>query len=91
MACRPHNRYMSNYPDNVTGNEPQIAGYPTVELTGVECSDCEWGGDVEEADVEGYTAYWTCPGCGINNETDDEGPDPDAAWESRYDDDLYDD
>lgn len=77
---------MSNYPDGVTGNEYQIAGYPTVELVDVECSDCEWTGDIEEADVEGVTAYWTCPACGINNETDgDDEPDPDAAWDSRYD------
>lgn len=89
---------MNNYPDGVTGNEPQIAGYPTMDLTDVECSGgyvtddegetvpCEFSGDVEEADFEFGTAYWACPVCSTTNETDiDDEPDPDIAWESRYD------
>jgi rubredoxin len=88
---------MSNYPDNVTGNEPEIAGYPEINLTGVGCrgglvdgpdgpEDCEWTGDVE-ADFTDGMAYWDCPECGIENEVD---MSPDEDYEPDWDREDYD-
>lgn len=43
---------------------------------GVGCgadNDCEWFGDVDAGCVgneDEYTYYWTCAGCGANNEGD---------------------
>lgn len=91
---------LSNYPPGVTGNEPQIAGYPESEIQ-VECdgifyddddneSPCDFSGQVTLVH-DGLTGDWDCPKCETNHTVDLEaeyGPDPDAAWDSRFD---YDD
>lgn len=70
---------MNNYPDNVTGNEWQIAGVETYMLHDVKCTGtvyygniadtdrCTFVGDVE-ADFIGDVAYWDCPECTTQNE-----------------------
>lgn len=68
------------YPDGVSGNEPQIAGYDEREVTvEVECTNvdfCEFTGEVEVLVQFTYrdryviygNRYWTCPECGTDNE-----------------------
>lgn len=94
---------LSNYPPGVTGNEPEIAGYPEHE----EDLECEGGvvqgpdgGDVECGWTGRETVYishgegvWHCPKCGLEQRFDLEdeyGPDPDAAWDARFDNDYED-
>lgn len=56
------------YPPGVSGFEDEIAG-PRAEYdesVNVECTDCEWVGDVDgEVRVWRYDTdvTWTCPNC----------------------------
>lgn len=84
---------LSNLPPGVTGNEPQIAGYPEFEAKGLECGweyerpesgelqICAWTGtETVYVDRVGMTGLWECPECGQEHEIDLEaeyGPDPD--------------
>jgi hypothetical protein len=92
---------LSNYPAGVTGREYEIAG-PDSEWEETkefacgndECENFEVEVEVE-CEVESFRgtwrAFWTCPTCNTDHEkegemADDYGPDPDEAWDSRFDD-----
>lgn len=92
---------LSNYPPGVTGREYEIAG-PDAEWTETKTAYCtneecsEFDQEVEaELDVQSYRGSWwatyTCPACNSDHDMEgdmdeDYGPDPDAAWDSRFDD-----
>lgn len=90
---------MSNYPDGVTGFEPQIAGYPEIDLHDVECvggwvdtpdgpDSCDWSGDLPDTPYTDYgVAWWNCPRCGTYNETELDDGEPD--YEPYYGDDDF--
>lgn len=65
----------SNYPPGVTGNEPQIAGYPEIEEE-IECPNCGETNEVVGFVVSGskfaYTISFTCPDCEYEWEEDEE-------------------
>jgi hypothetical protein len=84
-----------DYPPGVTGNEYQIAGPSREweEKMDVEClnDECEMFDVPQEVEVSGEsyrgtnTYYWECPTCGHSHDferEEDEGPDPDAAYDA---------
>lgn len=75
------NRPMSNLPPGITGNEPEIAGYPESVNSGV-CKEC--GLVFEELDFVwiGDEGVATCPECESEIWIEADGPDPDE-WRER--------
>jgi rubredoxin len=67
---------MSNYPAGVSGNEPEIAGYPEREVVAVvECDDGDGGCGVSSSALttefligsDEIEVQWTCPLCSFEN------------------------
>lgn len=59
---------MSNYPDNVTGNELELAGPDWEGEAEVVCEDqdCDFEGEVEAWSYGGYL-NWECPKCELGH------------------------
>lgn len=73
---------MSNYPPGVTGNELRIAGPDWDGDIERECPRCEQWVLVYASSFRGVLS-WECPLCGnYEDEEEEEGPDPDAAYEA---------
>ena len=69
---------MSDYPPGVSGNEPEIAGYPERDESRHVVHDgnvaCSFSGDVVGTTVfyDGETVfYYECPKCGTDGEVCD--------------------
>lgn len=78
---------MSNYPPNVSGNEPEIAGYPNCGQLGCGHAEDEHAGDMEPAEGTDILSGCEVPGCGCGGYKQyPQGPDPDELYDKPRDD-----
>lgn len=70
---------LSNYPEGVSGNEPQIAGYDEIEWT---CSECATEGLAYGSRRQDYFTF-ECEQCGSFEEIAGAHEPDENPWEDR--------